>query len=76
MAADQAARVVMVVAGDGTVAARPVTLGPVVDGLRVVRGGIAPTDHVVTAGLHLARPGSRVTAEMKPIAAARLADAR
>ena len=76
IAADQAARVVMVVAADGTVAARPVTLGPVVDGLRVVRGGIAPTDRVVTAGLHLARPGGRVTAEVKPIPAGRLADAR
>jgi hypothetical protein len=53
-----------------------VALGPVVDGLRVVRGGLSPADQVITAGLHLARPGTRVTAEVKPLAPARLAEAR
>ncbi|WP_237180794.1 efflux RND transporter periplasmic adaptor subunit [Roseomonas haemaphysalidis] len=76
IAADQAARVVMTVAADGTVRAKPVTLGPVVDGLRVVRGGLLPNDQVITAGLHLARPGARVTAEVRPIAAPRLAAAQ
>lgn len=76
VAADQAARVVMTVAADGTVVAKPVTLGPVVDGLRVVRGGLQPEDHVIVAGLHLARPGTRVTAERRPAAPPRLADAR
>lgn len=76
IAADQAARVVMTVAADGTVVAKPVTLGPVVDGLRVVRGGLRPEDHVIVAGLHLARPGTRVTAERQPAAPPRLADAR
>ena len=74
--ADQAARVVMTVAADGVVVAKPVILGPVVDGLRVVRGGISATDQVITAGLHLARPGMRVTGEVRPIAPARLAEAR
>jgi len=76
IAADQAARVVMTVAADGTVRAKPVTLGPVVDGLRVVRGGLQANDQVITAGLHLARPGARVTAEVRPIAAPRLAAAQ
>ncbi|WP_338663323.1 efflux RND transporter periplasmic adaptor subunit [Pararoseomonas sp. SCSIO 73927] len=76
IAADQAARVVMTVAADGTVVAKPVTLGPVIDGLRVVRAGLSPSDQVITAGLHLARPGGRVTAEVKPLAPARLAQAR
>ncbi|MCR0982609.1 efflux RND transporter periplasmic adaptor subunit [Roseomonas populi] len=76
IAADQAARVVMTVAADGTVVAKPVTLGPVVDGMRVVRGGLSPADQVITAGLHLARPGGRVTAEVKPLSPARLAQAR
>jgi len=65
IAADQAQRVVMTVAGDGTVVAKPVTLGPVVDGLRVVRAGLGERDQVIVAGLHLARPGGRVTAEVK-----------
>ncbi|MBP0496423.1 efflux RND transporter periplasmic adaptor subunit, partial [Pararoseomonas indoligenes] len=76
IAADQAARVVMTVSADGTVVAKPVALGPVVDGLRVVRSGLSPADQVITAGLHLARPGGRVTAEVKPLAPARLAEAR
>jgi multidrug efflux pump subunit AcrA (membrane-fusion protein) len=39
---DQARKTVMVVAPDGTVAAKPVELGPVVRGLRIVRAGLAP----------------------------------
>ena len=76
VAADQAARVVMTVAADGTVVAKPVVLGPVVDGLRVMRSGLAAGDHVIVAGLHLARPGVRVTAELRPEPAARVAAAR
>jgi len=75
IAADQTARVVMTVAADGTVVAKPVTLGPVVDGLRVVRGGLSPRDRVIVGGLHLARPGARVTAEAAP-ADGRIAQAR
>jgi RND family efflux transporter MFP subunit len=75
IAADQANRVVLTVAADGTVRAKPVTLGPVVDGLRVVRSGLAPNDQVIVAGLHLARPGTRVTAEARPLDG-RLAAAR
>ncbi|MBE9606989.1 efflux RND transporter periplasmic adaptor subunit [Acetobacteraceae bacterium H6797] len=74
IAADQANRVVMTVAEDGTVVAKPVELGPIVDGLRVVRSGLSPQDRVITAGLHLARPGGRVTAEAK--SPGRLAAAR
>jgi len=63
IAADQAARMVLTVGPDGTVVPKPVALGPVVDGLRIVRSGLAPEDRVVINGLHRARPGSRVTAE-------------
>ncbi|WP_424135494.1 efflux RND transporter periplasmic adaptor subunit [Roseomonas chloroacetimidivorans] len=77
IAADQAARVVMTVAADGTVVAKPVVLGPVVDGMRVIRDGLGQRDQVIVAGLHLARPGARVTAEVKPITGpARLAEVR
>lgn len=61
--ADQAGRAVLTVAPDGTVAPRPVQLGPLVDGLRVVRSGLGPQDQVIIGGLHRARPGSRVTAQ-------------
>ena len=35
----------------------------IVDGLRVVRSGLAPTDRIVIEGLQRARPGQKVTPE-------------
>jgi RND family efflux transporter MFP subunit len=57
---DQTRKLVYVVGRDGTVSARPIELGPVVDGLRVVRGGIAPGDTVVISNFQAAAPGSKV----------------
>jgi RND family efflux transporter MFP subunit len=57
---DQARKILLVVAKDGTVAARPVTLGPVVDGLRVIRSGISAGDRVVIDGTQMAIPGGKV----------------
>src|SRR3546814_1129312 len=47
---DQARKIVYVVGKDGMVAAKPVEIGPEVDGLRVIRAGLAPTDRVVING--------------------------
>jgi RND family efflux transporter MFP subunit len=58
---DQTNKYVYVVADNGLVARRNIQLGPLVDGLRVVREGIAAGDWVVTKGLHRARPGQSVT---------------
>jgi multidrug efflux system membrane fusion protein len=63
IASDQASKIVFTVAADGTVGTKRVELGPMVDGLRVVRSGLAPTDRVVIEGLQRARPGQKVTAE-------------
>ncbi|HEV2569547.1 efflux RND transporter periplasmic adaptor subunit [Sphingomonas sp.] len=57
---DQARKVVYVVAKDGSVAAKPVAAGPLVDGLRVIRAGLTATDRVVIAGTHLAQSGGKV----------------
>lgn len=57
---DQARKILLVVKKDGTVAAKPVQLGPVIDGLRVIRSGLAPTDRVVVVGTQFAVPGSKV----------------
>ncbi|OHT19776.1 efflux RND transporter periplasmic adaptor subunit [Edaphosphingomonas haloaromaticamans] len=57
---DQARKVVLVVQQDGTVVARPVELGAVVDGLRIIRSGIAARDRVVISGMQLAQPGTMV----------------
>ncbi|HTV03697.1 MAG TPA: efflux RND transporter periplasmic adaptor subunit [Luteitalea sp.] len=53
-------RFVYTVDGGGTVSARPVTLGPIVDGLRVVRTGINAGDAVIVNGLQRVRPGAKV----------------
>ncbi|OAN48943.1 efflux RND transporter periplasmic adaptor subunit [Magnetospirillum moscoviense] len=60
---DQNRKIVMTVTPDGTVAPRPVEIGGLIDGLRIVRSGIGPDDQVVINGLLRARPGSKVTAQ-------------
>ncbi len=70
---DQARKTVLVVGKDGTVSAKPVQLGPVVDGLRVIRGGLTLSDRVVITGTQMAMPGSKVQVvigAIKPVAAA------
>ena len=58
---DQSRKIVLTVTPDNTVAPRPVTLGPAVDGLRVVRAGLKADDSVIVNGLMKARPGAKVT---------------
>lgn len=58
---DQTRRAALVVGADGKVVQKVVELGPLVEGLRVVRSGLAATDRVVIAGLQRARPGMPVT---------------
>ena len=52
-------------------------LGPVVDGLRVIRSGVAAGDRVVINGLQRVRPNQKVTPEMRSLGdgAARAASA-
>ena len=57
---DQARKTLLTVGRDGTVAAKAVQLGPVVDGLRVVRSGLAANDRVVISGTQMAMPGTKV----------------
>jgi RND family efflux transporter MFP subunit len=66
---DQARKVVLTVARDGTVAAKPVQLGPVVNGLRVIRSGLSPDDRVVISNFQAAVAGSKVDAKPGRIAA-------
>ena len=58
---DQARKVVFVVAKDGTVAAKPVVPGPLVNGLRSIRSGLTPADRVVIQGVQAIMPGAKVT---------------
>lgn len=63
IASDQASKIVFTAADDGTVGTKRVELGPIVDGLRVIRAGLTPTDRIVIEGLQRARPGQKVTAQ-------------
>lgn len=66
---DQARKIVYVVGKDGMVAAKPVEIGPDVDGLRVIRSGLAPADQVVINGYQFARPGTKAVTKAGKIAA-------
>jgi len=52
---------VFVLGKDNTLAYRPVKLGPMTEGLRVVRDGLHEGDVIVVSGLQRVRPGAAVT---------------
>jgi len=72
--ADQARKVVLTVAKDNTVVAKPVQIGPLVNGLRVIQSGLSPNDRVVISNIQGAitgakvdpRPGHIVPAKISP----------
>ena len=72
---DQARKIVMVAAKDGSLTPRPVTLGPLIDGLRVVRSGLTTTDPVVIDGAQLVMPGMKAKLRAGKIAPRSLAAA-
>nr|WP_260929730.1 efflux RND transporter periplasmic adaptor subunit [Novosphingobium sp. 9] len=57
---DQARKVVLTVAKDGTVTAKQVQLGPLVDGLRVITSGLTPADDVIVSNYQSAIAGAKV----------------
>lgn len=59
---DHARRLVMVLGPSGIVAPRVVEVGPMVDGLRIVRGGLNAEDRVIIAGLQRVRAGEKAAA--------------
>jgi multidrug efflux system membrane fusion protein len=72
ISSDQAKKFVFVVDGNGVAQYRAVTLGPLFEGLRVVRDGVAAEDRIVVSGLQRVRPGLTVQAEEQPVATATL----
>jgi multidrug efflux system membrane fusion protein len=66
---DQDRKFVFVVGKDGKAEYRALKLGPVVDGLRVVREGLNPGEKVVVSGLQRVRPGAPVTPQDVPMTA-------
>ncbi len=58
---DQDRKFVFVVGKDNKAEYRPVTLGPAIDGLRVVRDGLKPGEKIVVNGLQRVHPGAPIT---------------
>ena len=65
IASEQARKFVMVVDGENTAQQRYVTLGALVDKLRVIKDGLKPEDRIIVNGLMRARPGAKVTPEQQ-----------
>lgn len=64
---DQNKKFVLVLGKDDKVEYRPVTLGGLVDGLRVVREGLSAGEKIVVNGLQRAQPGMAVKPELVPM---------
>jgi multidrug efflux system membrane fusion protein len=61
---DQNRKFVFVVGKDSKAEYRPVALGPAIDGLRVVRSGLARGEKIVVGGLQRVRPGAPLTPQI------------
>ena len=60
IATDQSRKIVFVVNNENVVEVRPVTLGPLDEGLRVIREGLKADDKVIVEGLQRARVDAKV----------------
>ena len=67
---DQARKVLLTIDAKNVVSQKPVELGPVVDGLRIVRSGIGPNDRVIIQGTQMAMPGATVAPKVGRIVVA------
>jgi len=61
---DQGRMFVLTVDDKNVAVYRSIKTGPIVDGLRVVREGLKPTDRVIVSGLMTARPGLQVQPQL------------
>lgn len=61
---EQVRKYVMAVNAENVAQPKYVTLGPLVDDLRVITDGLSPDDRVIVNGLMRVRPGSKVTPQL------------
>jgi RND family efflux transporter MFP subunit len=73
---EQVRKFVLVVDAGNVARPKYVTLGPVVDGLRVITQGLTPDDNVIINGLMRAKPGAKVTPQQSSTASASTAGPR
>nr|MBA3556107.1 efflux transporter periplasmic adaptor subunit [Gemmatimonadales bacterium] len=64
---DQDKKFVLVLKPDSTVDYRPVQLGRLIDGFRVVDSGLVAGEQIVINGLQRVRPGAKVTPKTAPM---------
>jgi RND family efflux transporter MFP subunit len=64
---DQSSKFVYVVGEDAVAQRRVVQLGPLIEGLRVVRQGVAAEDWVIIKGTQRARSGQKVVARREQL---------
>ncbi len=64
---DQTSRYVWVVGADDVPVRKTVKLGPIFDGLRVIRKGVEPDDWVVTKGQQRIRPHMKIVPKKTPL---------
>lgn len=67
---DQTQRFAFVVNGQNTVEYRKIELGPIIDGLRVIRDGLKPGDWVIVNGVQRVRAGATVNPRKQAILSA------
>lgn len=60
---DQGGRFLLTVNSENVVEKRPIRMGRLVDGLRVIEEGLQPDNRVVVNGIQRARPGAKVDPE-------------
>jgi len=61
--ADQGGNYLLTVGNDNMVNKKPISMGQLVDGLRVIEEGLQPGERVIVKGLQRARPGAKVDPE-------------
>lgn len=61
ISSDQRGRFLLTVTKDGTVEYKPIEIGPLLAGMRVISKGIKKDDRVIIKGIQRARPGAKVT---------------
>jgi RND family efflux transporter MFP subunit len=66
---DLSQQFVFVVNEQNQVEYRRVTVGPIIDGLRIIRDGVQPEDWVIVNGIQRVTTGKKVIPEKQPIAA-------